>query len=229
MKSEKISESTTNRLSVYLRCLRVVAATGEKTVSSKALADQFHLNSAQMRKDLAYFGEFGIRGLGYSVDTLCDHLTRILGLHKEHRVCIIGAGRLGTALAEYYGFERANLVVTALFDNNPKKIDKNVGGVPILDMKNFAATVKRDNIELAVIAVPAVAAQMVFEDVVGAGIKAVMNFAPTAIKKRSRDVKLKTVDLTTSLESLSYFLAQPGIENSTNKKRKPKGGRKTAK
>src|SRR6476620_11119253 len=154
MKSEKISESTTNRLSIYLRCLKAVAAAGAKTISSKALADDFHLNSAQMRKDLAYFGEFGVRGLGYSVDTLCDHLTKILGLDKEHRVCIIGAGRLGTALAEYYGFQRANFTVTALFDNNPKKIGKKVGSISVLDMKNFAATVKRDNIELAVIAVP---------------------------------------------------------------------------
>lgn len=229
MKSEKISESTTNRLSVYLRCLRVISDTGAKTVSSKALADHFHLNSAQMRKDLAYFGEFGVRGLGYSVDTLCDHLTKILGLDKEHRVCIIGAGRLGTALAEYYGFQRANFTVTALFDNNPKKIGKNVGSISVLDMKSFAATVKNDNIELAVIAVPAVSAQMVFEEVVGAGIKAVLNFAPTAIKKSSKEVKLKTVDLTTSLESLSYFLAQPGTRDSNIRKRKPKGRRKQQK
>src|SRR3954447_21271849 len=118
MKSDKISESTTNRLSIYLRCLKAISATGAKTVSSKALAEMFHLNSAQIRKDLGYFGEFGVRGLGYSVDTLCDHLTKILGLDKEHRVCIIGAGRLGTALADYYGFAKANFTVAALFDSD---------------------------------------------------------------------------------------------------------------
>jgi len=229
MKSDKISESTTNRLSIYLRCLKAVAASGAKTISSKALADDFHLNSAQMRKDLAYFGEFGVRGLGYSVDTLCDHLTKILGLDKEHRVVIIGAGRLGTALADYYGFRRANFTVKALFDNDPEKIGTRIGDVKVLNAKSFAATVKRDNIEVAVIAVPASCAQAVFEDIVGAGIKAVLNFAPAALRKSSNDVKLKTVDLTTSLESLSFFLAQPAKQNLTNRKRKADGRRNTAK
>ncbi len=104
MKSEKISELTTNRLSVYLRCLNLLAAAGIKTISSQALADQFNMNSAQIRKDLAYFGEFGTRGVGYSVEELRRHLTQILGLDKPHRVGIIGAGNLGTALANYNGF-----------------------------------------------------------------------------------------------------------------------------
>ncbi|MBK8464703.1 MAG: redox-sensing transcriptional repressor Rex [Chloracidobacterium sp.] len=208
MKSEKISELTTNRLSVYLRCLNDLAAKGAKTVSSKALAEIFHLNSAQIRKDLAYFGEFGVRGVGYRVEALRDHLTHILGLDKEHRVCIIGAGRLGTALTDYYGFKKANFTVAALFDADPKKIGKKIGNVEILDIKNFAAVVKRDKIEVAVIAVPAANAQNTLERVTKAGIKAVMNFAPVALKA-SKDVKLKTIDLTTSLESLSYFLAQP--------------------
>ena len=208
MKSEKISELTTNRLSVYLRCLNDLAAAGARTVSSKVLADRFHLNSAQIRKDLAYFGEFGVRGVGYKVEALRDHLVHILGLDKGHSVCIIGAGRLGTALADYYGFRKANFTVAALFDADPKKIGKKVGNVEILDIKNFAAVVKRDKIEVAVIAVPAVNAQNALERVIKAGIKAVMNFAPVALKTPS-DVKLKTIDLTTSLESLSYFLAQP--------------------
>ena len=213
MKSEKISELTTNRLSVYLRCLNDLAASGSKTVSSKALAERFHLNSAQIRKDLAYFGEFGVRGVGYTVETLRDHLTNILGLDRTHRVCIIGAGRLGSALADYYGFREANFTVSALFDSDPQKIEKKIGNVEILDVKNFAAVVKRDKIEVAVIAVPAQNAQDVFERVVKAGIKAVMNFAPVALKT-SKDVKLKTIDLTTSLESLSYFLAQPVKQDS---------------
>src|SRR5918998_4811537 len=104
MKSEKISELTTNRLSVYLRCLNTLAAAGIKTVSSQALADQFNLNSAQIRKDLAYFGEFGVRGVGYFVEELRQHLTNILGLNTPRRVGIVGAGKLGTALANYNGF-----------------------------------------------------------------------------------------------------------------------------
>lgn len=221
MKSEKISELTTNRLSVYLRCLNTLAEKGAKTVSSNALAERFHLNSAQIRKDLAHFGEFGTRGVGYKIDTLRDHLTHILGLDTEHRVYIIGAGRLGTALADYYGFRKANFTVAALFDSDPKKIGKKIGNVEILDVKNFAAMVKRDKIEVAVIAVPAANAQNALERVVRAGIKAVMNFAPVALKT-SNDVKLKTIDLTTSLESLSYFLAQQ-----TNQLKPKSGGRRS--
>ena len=221
MKSEKISELTTNRLSVYLRCLNDLAASGAKTVSSKALADLFHLNAAQIRKDLAYFGEFGVRGVGYYVEALRNQLTKILGLDREHRVGIIGAGRLGTALADYYGFRKANFTVAALFDADPKKIGNKIGETDVIDVKNFAAFVKRDKIEVAVIAVPAAFAQAALERVEQAGIKAVMNFAPVALKATS-GVKLKTIDLTTTLESLSYFLAQPAKQNSRGVKPKSK-------
>jgi redox-sensing transcriptional repressor len=206
-KGEKISEHTTNRLSVYLRCLNELSRAGERTVSSDSLAERFHLNSAQIRKDLANFGEFGVRGVGYYVDTLRDHLTKILGLDRQHKVAIIGAGRLGTALADYYGFKQTNFTVAALFDVDKKKVGKKAGGIAVLDMKNFASAVKKDKIDVAVIAVPSEYANDVLQKVVRAGIKAVMNFAPVPLGV-SDDVKLKTVDLTTSLESLSYFLAQ---------------------
>lgn len=217
MKSDKISELTTNRLSVYLRCLNELAADGAKTVSSDSLATRFHLNSAQIRKDLAYFGEFGVRGVGYYIDELRAQLTKILGLEKEHRVAIIGAGRLGTALADYYGFTQSNFSVAALFDADSEKIGQRVGDVEIYDIKNFADAVKKDKIDVAVIAVPAQFAQSVLEQVAKAGIKAVMNFAPTPLRVE-KDVKLKTVDLTISLESLSYFLAQPTNGNGKNGK-----------
>ena len=219
MKNEKVSELTTYRLSVYLRCLKIIAASGAKTVSSKSLADQFHLNSSQIRKDLAYFGEFGIRGVGYSVETLCDRLTGILGLDKEHRLCIIGAGRLGTALADYYSFRKANFTVATLFDTDPSKIGKKIADVEVFGMENFAAVVKNDKIEVAVIAVPASVAQALLDQVGKAGIKAVLNFAPVALKASST-VKLKSIDLTTSLESLSYYLAKPKRRVRSNKKLK---------
>src|SRR5256714_14967619 len=117
MKSEKISELTTNRLSVYLRCLNLLADAGVKTVSSQALADQFNLNSAQIRKDLAYFGEFGTRGVGYSVDELRRHLTQILGLDRAHRGGIVSAGNWGPALANYHGCSASNSDGVGLFDN----------------------------------------------------------------------------------------------------------------
>ncbi len=208
MKVEKISELTTNRLSIYLRCLNELLNEGAKTVSSDRLAKRFHLNSAQIRKDLACFGEFGVRGVGYYINDLRDDLVKILGLNKDHRVGIIGAGRLGMALTDYYGFTETNFTVVALFDSDKKKIGKKIKDVEIFSMENFTNVAIRDIIDVAVIAVPADYAQSVLKQVSEAGIKAVMNFAPTPLRVES-DVKLKTIDLTISLESLSYFLAQP--------------------
>ncbi|MCW5959395.1 MAG: redox-sensing transcriptional repressor Rex [Pyrinomonadaceae bacterium] len=212
MKSDKISELTTNRMSIYLRCLNELADEGIRTVSSEKIAKRFHLNSAQIRKDLAYFGEFGVRGVGYYVEELRTHLRKILGLNKEHCVAIIGAGRLGTALTDYYGFSQTNFSVAALFDADQSKIGQKVGEVEIFDIKDFAEVAERDKIDVVVIAVPAEFAQSVLEQVTNAGIKAVMNFAPSPLKV-DENVKLKTIDLTTSLESLSYFLAQPAAKN----------------
>src|SRR4051812_6821674 len=113
---EQVSELTTNRLSVYLRCLNELDAAGVQTISSQALAEQFHLNAAQIRKDLAYFGEFGVRGVGYYVKDLRRHLRQILGLDRKLRVAIIGAGNLGLALADYPGFRQEGLEIAALFD-----------------------------------------------------------------------------------------------------------------
>ena len=211
MKAEKISELTTNRLSIYLRCLNELAGEGRKTVSSDKLAKRFHLNSAQIRKDLACFGEFGVRGVGYYVEDLRDQLTKILGLDHHHRVGIVGAGRLGTALADYYGFRETNFDVAALFDADPSKIGLEIGDVRIHSIKDFKKVVKSKDIDVAVIAVPAQFAQQVLEMIEESGIKAVMNFAPTPLMPGD-GVKLKTIDLTISLESLSYFLALTGID-----------------
>ena len=144
MKSEKISELTTARLSIYLRCLNTLHAAGIKTISSQSLAEQFNLNSAQIRKDLGYFGEFGVRGVGYYVDDLRDHITKILGLDNPHRVGIVGAGRLGTALANYNGFERSNFSVVAIFDNDNQKIGKKIGDakITVLDVDKIAEVIR---------------------------------------------------------------------------------------
>lgn len=207
MKFEKISELTTCRLSVYLRCLNELAKDNITTVSSETMAKRYHLNSAQIRKDLAYFGEFGVRGVGYSVEGLRNHLMKILGTDKKQIVAVIGAGRLGTALADYHGFTQSNFEVIALFDSDKNLIGQIKGGTEVFDIKDFAEIAERDNIELAVIAVPAEFAQDVLNRVTKAGIKAVLNFAPISLCVAD-DVKLKTVDVTTALESLSYFLSQ---------------------
>lgn len=221
MKSEKISELTTNRLSVYLRCLSTLSAAGIKSISSQALAEQFNLNSAQIRKDLGYFGEFGVRGVGYHVGDLRKHIIKILGLDKPHRVGIVGAGRLGTALANYKGFARSNFRVVALFDNDEAKMGRRVGEDKILihDVKKMPRLVADESIDVMVIAVPARVAQKVLNQIMSAGIKAVLNFAPASLSPRL-DVKVKTVDLTTSLESLSYYLARPQMSAVTKHKRK---------
>jgi redox-sensing transcriptional repressor len=205
---DAISELTTNRLSVYLRCLNTLDAAGVRTVSSRALAEQFHLNAAQIRKDLAYFGEFGVRGVGYYVKELRRHLRQILGIDRAVRVAIVGAGNLGLALADYPGFRAEGFEIGALFDTMREKIgQRSRSGVIIHDMRDLRSVVRRERITIAVIAVPAAAAQDVVNVVVTAGIKAVLNFSPGALKVPP-DVKLKSVDLTVSLESLSFFLAQ---------------------
>ena len=205
---EPISELTTNRLSVYLRCLNALDQAGVKTISSQALAEQFHLNAAQIRKDLAYFGEFGVRGVGYYVRDLRAHLRQILGLDRRVRVAIMGAGNLGLALADYPGFRSEGFEITALFDSQREKIgQRSRSGVPIYDVRAFRQMVRRKRIRIAVIAVPAPSAQVVLNEVVAAGIKAVLNFSPGTLKVPP-DIKVKSVDLTVSLESLSFFLAQ---------------------
>ena len=212
MKTEKVSELTTNRLSVYLRCLNDLAAAGVNTISSQALAEQFNLNSAQIRKDLAYFGEFGIRGVGYYVEELRQHLLKILGLTEKRCVAIVGVGNLGTALANYPGFNRDSFEIVALFDNDPAKTGiRTRSGLVIQSTEKLRDVIKRENIEIVMIAVPATAAQLVLDEVTDADVKAVLNFAPIHLNPKP-GVKVKTVDLTTSLESLSYFLANPNSQ-----------------
>jgi redox-sensing transcriptional repressor len=205
---DQVSELTTNRLSVYLRCLNILEGAGVRTISSQALAEQFHLNAAQIRKDLAYFGEFGVRGVGYYVRDLKRHLRQILGLDRKLRVAIIGAGNLGLALADYPGFRQEGFEISALFDNlNAKVGQRSRGGVPIHDIHELKKCAKRDGIRIGVIAVPAEAAQHVADLIIAAGIKAVLNFSPGTLQVPP-DVKLKSVDLTVSLESLSFYLAR---------------------
>jgi redox-sensing transcriptional repressor len=205
---DQISELTTNRLSVYLRCLNELDGAGVRTISSQSLAEQFHLNAPQIRKDLAYFGEFGVRGVGYYVRDLKRHLRQILGLDQKLRVAIMGAGNLGLALADYPGFRMEGFEIAALFDNRNEKVgQQSRGGVPIYDIGDLKKIARRDAVRIAVIAVPAGAAQNVLNLVVASGIKAILNFSPGTLEVPP-EVKLKSVDLTVSLESLSFFLAQ---------------------
>ena len=206
---EQVSELTTNRLSIYLRCLTELDSAGVQTISSQGLAEQFRLNAAQIRKDLAYFGEFGVRGVGYYVKDLRRHLRQILGLDRKLRVAIMGAGNLGLALADYPGFRQEGFEIVALFDVAERE------GRPHFARRRRhlrhpaaeEASSKNERISIAVIAVPVSAAQPVVNQVVASGVKAMLNFSPGPLTVPA-DVKLKSVDLTQSLESLSFFLAR---------------------
>ncbi|HXJ78489.1 MAG TPA: redox-sensing transcriptional repressor Rex [Candidatus Methylomirabilis sp.] len=206
-KIPRIPEMTVRRLSVYTRCLLQLEEDGVKTISSQELAERFNLNSAQVRKDLAYFGEFGVRGIGYYVSGLKAELQRILGLDREWQVALVGFGNLGSALFHYKGFARQGFRISAVFDDDPAKWHKVVDGVSILPLRDLPREAKARNLQLAIVAVPAESAQTVIEALVASGIKAVLNFAPGRIKA-GKDTRLKNVDLSIELEALSFYLAQ---------------------
>ena len=203
----KIPEMTIRRLSIYARCLLQLEEDGVKSVSSQELAERFNLNSAQVRKDLAYFGEFGVRGIGYYVAGLKAELQRILGLDREWAVVLVGFGNLGSALFHYKGFTRQGFKVVAIVDENPTKIGREVERVPVIASRDMAREVKARGIQIAILAVPVEAAQAVTDELVAAGIRAVLNFAPTRLRV-PRDVRLKNVDLSIELETLSFYLAK---------------------
>src|SRR5258706_1816990 len=205
----KIPEMTIRRLSVYTRCLVQLEEDGVKTVSSTELAERFSLNSAQVRKDLAYFGEFGVRGIGYYVSGLKAELKRILGLDPEWAVALVGFGNLGSALFHYKGFGRQGFRIAVVIDDDPGKIGREVDGVPIVSSRDMAREIKARAVQIAIVAVPPEAAQIVTEQLVAAGIKAVLNFAPTRLRV-ARDIRLKNVDLSIELETLSFYLAKGG-------------------
>lgn len=202
-------EMAIRRLSVYTRCLLQLEEDGVKTISSHDLAERFSLNSAQVRKDLAYFGEFGVRGIGYYVSGLKAELQRILGLDREWPVALVGFGNLGSALFNYRGFSRQGFRIAAIFDDDSAKANREVDGVPVFASAQLAREVKARGIHIAIVAVPAEAAQTVTDHLVAAGIKAVLNFAPARLKV-PRDVRLKDVDLSIELETLSFYLAKGG-------------------
>ena len=177
--ADQVSELTTNRLSIYLRCLDHLAASGVRTVSSQSLAGQFRLNAAQIRKDLAWFGEFGVRGVGYSVAGLAAHLRQILGLGEPINVAVIGAGNLGQALADYPGFPRHGFLPVALFDRaRPRSARRRAAGSRSSTSAACRPSSRREAIRIAMIAVPAAAAQQAAGLAVDAGIRAILNFAP---------------------------------------------------
>lgn len=202
----RVSERTASRLSLYLRFLTQLEDGETAMVSSRAMADNLGVTSAQVRRDLASFGEFGVRGVGYEVKQLRVELERILGLDRTLHVVIVGAGNLGHALADYPGFGSGGLKVVALLDVDPDKVGGETrGGIPIYHLDDLGSMVV-GKVDVGIVSVPAEAAQGVVDCLVAAGIRAVLNFAPVR-PRVPQGFRCKSVDLTLELESLSFFLS----------------------
>jgi redox-sensing transcriptional repressor len=204
-KRKNIPEPTIARLPRYLRSFAQFSQQNQLVISSKELAAVSDINPAQVRKDLAYFGQFGQRGVGYDVKNLDQKMREILGLHKGWKLALIGAGHLGTALLQYGGFSKAGFKVEAAFDVDPSKVGWELEGVRIWATPSIRQVVREKKIEIGVIAVPASQAQRVADDLVDAGIRAILNFAPCALSV-PKSVLVRGVDLASELEHLTYFL-----------------------
>ncbi len=204
---DSISDLTVVRLSIYLRCMERLLELGIDTVSSQELADRFNLNSAQIRKDLAYFGEFGVRGVGYNVHELQRCVVEILGLDRERRIVIVGAGNLGMALCHHSSFSGSSFLVVGMLDSDPAKIGEQTPcGLLVEDAARLAEITVQRQVEIGVITTPAAGAQGVSDAMAAAGLKAILNFAPSQVKAPP-PVRVKTVDLKIHLEELSFFLS----------------------
>ncbi len=202
---KRIADSTVRRLSAYLRFLEDFEERGLATISSDELARRGGTTSAQVRKDLSFFGSFGKRGLGYAVPELAGQLRAILGLGREWKVIIVGAGKIGAALARHHGFEERRFHITAAYDNDPAIIGTDLEGVTVRDAAQLEHEVHRDRPDIAVLTVPEQVAQKVADRLVRAGIRAILNFAPVQLQLPA-DVSVKTVNMAMELEGLSFAL-----------------------
>lgn len=201
----RIADSTVRRLSLYLRFLEDFEQRGMETISSDELARQGGTTSAQVRKDLSFFGSFGKRGLGYSVPELTTRIREIMGLAREWKVIIVGAGKIGAALAQYGGFFQRGFHITAVYDSSPEKIGRTWDSHVIQDVRNLERDTVADPPDIAVLAVPAGAAQATLDRIAAAGIKAVLNFAPVQLQAPA-DLTVRSVNMAMELEGLSFAL-----------------------
>lgn len=202
---KKIPESTVRRLSLYLRFLQEASDRGVATLSSDELAERGGTTSAQVRKDLSFFGSFGKRGLGYSVPELLQQLRDILGLARTWRVALVGAGKIGSALFSYRDFQRRGFFIRAVFDSDPAKVGAAWGEQTVRPDEEMDRALREEEIDIVIIAVPAEAAQGVVDRVVETGVRAILNFAPTRLKVPEH-VALRNVDMAVELEGLAYTL-----------------------
>ncbi|MDP4127312.1 MAG: redox-sensing transcriptional repressor Rex [Bacillota bacterium] len=203
MKTLKIPEATIIRLSVYSRHLTDVDRKGIITTSSGDIADGVGVSPAQVRKDLAYFGEFGTRGVGYNVKDLRQHILRILGLSADWNVTLVGAGNLGLALCSYKGFRERGFIITSIFDSDPSKVGTMIGNVKVLPIEQLEEVAQQSQTQIGIIAVPAAGAQEIADKLIKAGVQAILNFAPVVLNVPPQ-IELRNVDLAVNLEVLTF-------------------------
>ena len=203
----KFPKPTIERLSYYFRALEDLSKRGIDTVSSDALGAKLNIKSSQIRRDLSYFGDFGKRGMGYDVKYLLKELRYILGLDREWPTIVIGAGNFGTAMANYSGFKKRGFDVMAMFDIDKDKIGSSDNNMPVLPLNSMEKFIKENKIEIAIIAVPEAAAQDTADQLVKYGVHGILNFAPIALKFDKDLVRCLSVDLTTKLEAIAYYMS----------------------
>ena len=212
-RSQQIPDVVIRRLPVYGRALDFIRENGIEHVSSEELGERIGFSAAQIRRDLSYFGEFGKQGKGYNVEFLLGKVKEILQLDRGWNVAVIGAGHLGRALARYEGFQQNGFYIAAVFDHNPKKVGQRYGELVVLGMDQLSAVLDEQQIRIAVLAVPPQAAQHVADQLVAAGIRAILSYVPMMVKVPAH-VAIRHIDPVVSLQSMTYYLERPGSEES---------------
>jgi redox-sensing transcriptional repressor len=205
MSQKPIPDIVVGRLPIYLRALQRMAEDGQQLTSSQELSERLGISAAQIRKDLSQFGEFGKQGTGYNINFLVDQLRQILNVDRVWDIVVIGAGDIGSAVARYQGFADRGFRVTMIFDVDPKKIATKVGPFEVQDYANISTTIKEAGIQVAMIAVPAISAQAVADDLIKAGIKAILNYAPININV-PEGIHVQHTDPVTHLQRMTYYL-----------------------
>lgn len=205
--SSQVPQTTIQRLPVYLRCLLQAQALRMPVINSLVLAEMCGTNAAQVRKDFSYLGELGTRGIGYDVEELIEHFSRVLGISERRKAAIIGYGKFGAALEGYSGFAERGFEFVAIIDADPSKVGSTVGSLTIKPLEGAVDVLKDSGAEIVIISTPASAAQAAAEIAVAAGVKAILNLAPVRLKTPP-DVAVRQVCLSTDLQILSFHLAQ---------------------
>ncbi len=206
MKHDAIPDVVIRRLPVYVRTLRQMMAEDVRTASSEELGDRIGVSAAQIRRDLSYFGRFGKQGKGYDLALLEHAITHILHLDQQWDAALVGFGHLGQAIARYHGFEENSFRISAIFARNPDHIGQQVNGVVVVDQRLITRVVCEMSIRIGIIAVPAIAAQEVADQLIEAGVRAILNYAPVVLRLPP-NVWTREIDPTSALQSLTYYLA----------------------